>query len=122
MTTFIDRYPNEVSLGQRQRAALGRAVVLEPSYILLDEITSALDVEQTSIIMRYLLTLRDRGIGLLIVTHLLGFARRLLIRREGDQIAFLDGGHLIETGDIALLDQPRDERLRRFLSAGEPVT
>jgi ABC-type polar amino acid transport system ATPase subunit len=122
MEDFIHRYPNEVSLGQRQRAALARAVILDPSYILLDEITSALDVEQTSIIMKYLLTLRDRGIGLLVVTHLIGFARRLLSRREGDQITFLDGGRVIESGDIELLVNPQNQRLRRFLSEFEAVT
>lgn len=122
MEAFLSRYPNEVSLGQRQRAALARAVVLQPSYILLDEITSALDVEQTATILKYLLTLRDRGIGLLVVTHFLGFARRLLARREGDQIAFIDGGRILEAGDIDLLDKPQTDRLKRFLSAVEPVT
>ncbi len=122
MEDFIHRHPNEVSLGQRQRAALARAVILEPSYILLDEITSALDVEQTSIILKYLLTLRDRDIGLLVVTHLIGFARRLLSRREGDQIAVLDNGQLLESGDIEMLDNPKHERLKRFLAVIETGT
>jgi len=122
MEDFIHRYPNEVSLGQRQRAALARAVILEPSYILLDEITSALDVEQTSIIMKYLLTLRNRGIGLLVVTHLIGFAKRLLSRREGDRIAFLDSGQVLESGDIEMLENPQHQRLRQFLSEFEAVT
>src|ERR1700694_3413837 len=77
MASFLDRYPNEVSLGQRQRAALARAAILNPSYILLDEITSALDIEQVGAISHYLISLRNRGIGLLLVTHFLGFARSL---------------------------------------------
>ena len=55
MDEFIDRYPNEVSIGQRQRTALARAFALEPKYILLDEITSALDVEQTGVVIHHLL-------------------------------------------------------------------
>lgn len=117
MGEFITRYPNEVSVGQRQRAALARAVILNPAYILLDEITSALDVEQTNMIMNYLMVLRDRGIGLLIVTHHLSFARRLLSRREGDQGVFLgDDGSILECGDIDIFDNPKHPRLRKFLS------
>ena len=121
MTDFVDRYPNEVSIGQRQRAALARAVMLNPAYILLDEITSALDIEQTSIIMNYLLSLRDRGIGLLVVTHLIGFARRLLTRQEGDHIVFLDKGRVLESGGIEVLKSPRNERAIQFLAAIEMV-
>ncbi|MBI1979829.1 MAG: amino acid ABC transporter ATP-binding protein [Elusimicrobia bacterium] len=122
MQEFIDRYPNEASIGQRQRAALARAVMLNPAYILLDEITSALDVEQTTVILKYLLSLRDRGIGLLVVTHLIGFARQLLGRREGDQILFLDHGQVLEFGDINVLDNPKHDRLRQFLSAMETAS
>jgi polar amino acid transport system ATP-binding protein len=119
MRNFIDRYPNEVSLGERQRAAIARALMLNPAYILLDEITSALDVEQTSIILGHLTVLRSRGIGILIVTHLIEFARRLLERSEGDQIAFLDHGRILEQGGKEVLDAPQHERLRRFLSVIE---
>lgn len=111
MAGYIDRYPNEVSLGQRQRAALARAVLLEPRYLLLDEITSALDVEQVAKILTYLKTLRERGIGLFIITHLLGFARH-----TADQILFMADGTIIERGGPEILRNPSSERLFQFLS------
>jgi ABC-type polar amino acid transport system ATPase subunit len=122
MIDFLDRYPNEASLGQRQRAALARALVLEPHYVLLDEITSALDIEQTGIIMNYLFSLRDRGIGLMVVTHFIGFAKRILARREGDQLVFLEGGSVLESGDIGVLENPKHPRLRAFLAASQLVS
>lgn len=110
MSNFIDRYPNETSLGQRQRAALARAVILGPRYILLDEITSALDIEQTTAVLNHLQMLKEEGVGILLVTHLLGFARR-----AADKIVFLDKGKILETGGPELIDAPTQERARRFL-------
>lgn len=114
MREFIHRFPNQVSLGQRQRAALARALVLEPKYVLLDEITSALDVEQVSATLNYLQVLRERGIGILLVTHALNFARH-----AADQVVFLDNGKIIEYGGSELLDSPGSSRLRSFLSKVE---
>jgi ABC-type polar amino acid transport system ATPase subunit len=119
MEEFIDRYPNQVSMGQRQRAALARAFVLNPKYILLDEITSALDVEQASIVLSHLLELRKRGIGILIVTHHLAFARNLIERDEGDQVAFLEEGRILSSGGKAFFQEQKNERIARFLSAFE---
>lgn len=110
MKEFIDRYPNEVSVGQRQRAALARALALDPKFILLDEITSALDVEQIARVLSHLEQLRERGLGILVVTHLVRFARR-----AADQIVFLDDGAVVDAGGPGVLMQPRHERVRRFL-------
>ena len=109
-----DRYPNEVSLGQRQRAAFIRAVVLHPKYLLLDEITSALDVEHVSKILEHLKLLRDQGTGILLVTHLIGFAKS-----AADQIIFMENGSVVESGDKSLLTIPKNERLVKFLSLVE---
>jgi ABC-type polar amino acid transport system ATPase subunit len=117
MDSFIDRFPNEASLGQRQRAALVRALVLQPEYLLLDEITSSLDVEQIAIILSYLKRLADRGIGILLVTHLLNFARQ-----AADKVIFLDGGQVIESGTKDVLEKPRQERVKKFLSMIEAAT
>lgn len=114
LTEFCDRYPNQASLGQRQRTALVRALVLEPSYILLDEVTSSLDVEQVSVILSHLQSLRERNIGILIITHLIGFASR-----AADQIVFLNQGEVLETGGVELLSSPKHERVRKFLSVIE---
>jgi ABC-type polar amino acid transport system ATPase subunit len=111
MGDFVDRYPNQTSLGQRQRAAFARAVVLEPRYLLLDEITSALDVEHVSAILRMLELLKEEGMGILTITHLIGFARR-----AADQVSFLDKGRVLEAGGVEVLDSPSNDRLERFLS------
>ncbi|OQX18217.1 MAG: hypothetical protein BWK76_08195 [Desulfobulbaceae bacterium A2] len=107
---LADRFPNEVSLGQRQLGAIVRALALEPRYLLLDEITSALDVEYVAMILECLKTLRDQGVALLLISHLIDFARH-----SGDQIVFLDGGTLVEQGTPAILDNPQSGRLERFL-------
>ncbi len=117
MQSFVQRYPNEASLGQRQRAALVRALVLQPRYLLLDEITSSLDVEQISIILSYLKRLSKKGIGVLIVTHLLNFARE-----AADRVIFMDAGRIIESGGREVLDSPSQERVKKFLSVIESAS
>jgi len=117
METFINRYPNEASLGQRQRAALVRALLLEPQYLLLDEITSSLDVEQIAIILAHLKELAESGIGILLITHLLHFAQE-----AADRIIFMDGGQIIDCGGKEVLVSPRHERVKRFLSVIEAAT
>lgn len=117
MSEFIDRYSNEVSSGERQRAALVRALVLRPDYLILDEITSALDVEQINSVLSCLQSLRGEDIGILLVTHLIGFARR-----AADHIVFIDDGRVLESGGKEVLDFPHNDRLREFLSVIEAAT
>lgn len=116
MAGFIDHYPNQASIGQRQRAALARALILNPSYILLDEITSALDVEQTARILTKLGHLKERNIGIFLITHQIGFARRM-----ADQVVFMDSGVIAEKGDPDILFHPKTARLQQFLSTVEMV-
>ncbi len=111
MGDFINRYPNEASLGQRQRVALARALILRPRYLLLDEITSSLDVEQVAKILGCLQKLRSKNIGVFIVTHLLGFARH-----AADHVAFMEDGAIIEDGGPEILRNPESERLNDFIS------
>ncbi|MFZ2587455.1 MAG: ATP-binding cassette domain-containing protein [Alphaproteobacteria bacterium] len=114
MAGFMDRYPNETSGGQRQRAALARALVLNPTYVLLDEITSALDLEQTAKVLALLELVKARGIGILLITHHMGFARK-----AADEVVFMDHGKVVERGGPAMLDKPKTKRLKEFMAAAE---
>jgi uncharacterized protein (TIGR00725 family) len=111
---FIHRFPNQVSLGQRQLAAFVRAVALKPKYLLLDEITSALDVEHVSKILDQLKVLREQGTAVLLITHLIGFARS-----AADQVLFVDDGRVEAAGGPSILHKPANQRLAQFLSLVE---
>ncbi|HNQ91849.1 MAG TPA: ATP-binding cassette domain-containing protein [Alphaproteobacteria bacterium] len=111
MDHFIDKFPNQTSVGQRQRVAMARALILNPKYVLLDEITSALDVEQTAKILEKLTHLKERGIGVFLITHSLGFAKE-----AADQVIFMDNGKIAEQGPASILESPQTERLQQFLS------
>ena len=117
MEKFVHRFPNEASMGQRQRAALARALLLEPEYILLDEVTSSLDVEQVAVILNHLKDLAKKGIGILTVTHLLNFAQE-----AADRIIFVEAGRVVESGGKEVLTSPKHERIRSFLSLIESAT
>jgi ABC-type polar amino acid transport system ATPase subunit len=110
MEEFADRYPNQASLGERQRAALARAIALKPKYLLLDEVTSALDIEQTEKVANYLLKLKDEDMGILVVTHLVQFARRI-----SDYVLFMDKGEIVERGGKELITSPQKQRTKDFL-------
>jgi ABC-type polar amino acid transport system ATPase subunit len=107
---FADRFPNEVSLGQRQLGAIARALALEPEYLLLDEITSALDVEYVAMILQRLKRLRSKQVAILIVSHLIDFAKK-----SADYVVFLDDGLIVEHGSPTILEKPESTRLNRFL-------
>jgi ABC-type polar amino acid transport system ATPase subunit len=111
LSEAADKYPNQASLGQRQRAAFIRAVGLRPTYLLLDEVTSALDVEHVALVLAELDRLRAEGMGILLVTHLIGFAAE-----SADQVVFLANGRVGEKGTANILKAPATERLSKFLS------
>ncbi len=114
MGEFLDRYPNETSRGQQQRVALARALMLNPRYILCDEITSALDIEQVGKVLECLNLVREQGVGILLITHQLGFARR-----SCDEVVFMDGGRVVEHGGRERIIQPLTERFAQFLKMVE---
>ena len=104
MSEFIDRYPNQVSGGQRQRAAIARAVALEPRYLLLDEVTSALDVHQREKLQQLLKRLLQRGTGILAITHSLSFAEYFFPKPEKpitNSSQRLSGCYILNNGELS---------------------
>jgi polar amino acid transport system ATP-binding protein len=103
--------PADLSGGQRQRIAIARAVSSKPRLLLLDEPTSALDPEMTSEVLDTILELREEGLDFVLVTHEMGFARRV-----ADQAAFLADGRIVEAGPSAqLFGAPSAPQTRAFL-------
>ena len=110
-----DAYPAQLSGGQRQRVGLARALALEPRYLLLDEVTSALDPEMTAEVLAILGELARGGTTMLFVTHEIEFARRI-----SDRIVFLDAGRLLVDLPTAEFFSPAgglaNPRIAQFLS------
>ncbi|MCY7405354.1 MAG: amino acid ABC transporter ATP-binding protein [Cryobacterium sp.] len=111
LTDKRDSYPFELSGGQQQRVGIVRALALRPQLLLFDEPTSALDPELVGDVLRLIKELADEGWSMVIVTHELEFAREV-----AHEIAFVDGGTIVEHGDPKLLlRHPQQERTRQFL-------
>ena len=113
MNEFIDRFPNQVSLGQRQRVALVRALALKPKYLLLDEITSSLDVEQSGIILSHLTKIKQQGVGIIMVAHDIDFALS-----SGDSVCFIENGRIVKQGKpYEFLLETNNTRIRNFIDS-----
>jgi ABC-type polar amino acid transport system ATPase subunit len=113
MKGFIDRFPNEVSLGQRQRGALVRALALKPEYLLLDEITSSLDVEQSEIILSHLTKIRNKGVGIIMVAHDIDFALS-----NADSVCFIEDGKIVKQGKpYEFLLETNNKRIKSFIDS-----
>jgi polar amino acid transport system ATP-binding protein len=104
--------PAALSGGQQQRVAIARALAMDPEVMLFDEATSALDPELVKGVLDLMAGLAGRGLTLLVVTHEMGFARRV-----ADKVAFMDRGVIVEEGPPeAIFDNPESPRLKQFLS------
>ena len=109
---FADRYPASLSGGQQQRVAIARALAMDPVAILFDEPTSALDPEMIKEVLDVMTGLAKAGMTMIVVTHEMGFARRV-----ADRIVFMDEGAIVEdTPTATFFDQPASERAALFLS------
>jgi polar amino acid transport system ATP-binding protein len=109
----FDASPDQLSGGQQQRVAIARALAMEPAVLLCDEITSALDPELVGEVLRVVESLADEGMTLLMVTHEMGFARKV-----SDRVIFMHQGRVHEMGPPAeLFGNPQTPELRQFLSS-----
>ncbi len=107
-----DEYPTRLSGGQKQRLAIVRALAMEPQVILFDEPTSALDPEMVKEVLDVIQELAQSGMTTVIVTHEMGFARKV-----SDRVLFMDDGLVQEEGTPEeVFDHPKTDRCRDFLS------
>jgi polar amino acid transport system ATP-binding protein len=109
----IDAYPDQLSGGQQQRVAIARSLAMQPQLMLFDEITSALDPELTGEVLRVLEKVAGEGMTMMLVTHEMGFARRVATR-----LIFMHQGRIWEEGRASeVLAKPRTLELETFLDA-----
>lgn len=108
-----NHYPAQLSGGQQQRIAIARALAMNPEVILFDEPTSALDPEMVGEVLKIMKDLASSGMTMVVVTHEMGFAREV-----ANRVLFLADGVIKEDGaPEEIFDNPKDERLKEFLSA-----
>jgi polar amino acid transport system ATP-binding protein len=109
----IDAYPDQLSGGQQQRVAIARSLAMKPQLMLFDEITSALDPELTGEVLKVLEKVAEEGMTMMLVTHEMGFARRVATR-----LIFMHQGRIWEEGRASdVLAKPRTAELETFLDA-----
>ncbi len=107
-----DHYPANLSGGQQQRVAIARALAMQPQIMLFDEPTSALDPEMINEVLDVMTSLARDGMTMMVVTHEMGFARRVAHR-----VVFIDEGVIVEEGDPErFFASPKSDRTRQFLS------
>jgi polar amino acid transport system ATP-binding protein len=111
LENVADKYPSTLSGGESQRAAIARALAMNPKVMLYDEPTSALDPELVGEVLQVMKDLDSEGMTQIIVTHEMQFARD-----ASDYIVFIDKGEIVEydDGDI-LFTNPKNNRTREFL-------
>lgn len=107
-----DEYPNKLSGGQKQRVAIARSLCMNPEIMLFDEPTSALDPEMVIEVLEVMQELAKEGMTMVVVTHEMGFARKV-----GTRVVFLDQGEIIEENTSEeFFANPQSDRAKDFLS------
>ena len=107
-----DKYPGQLSGGQQQRVAIARALCMDPIAMLFDEPTSALDPEMINEVLDVMVELAKEGMTMMVVTHEMGFARKVAHR-----VIFMDAGRIVEDAKKEdFFGTPRSERAQQFLS------
>ena len=106
------KYPGQLSGGQQQRVAIARALCMRPKIMLFDEPTSALDPEMIKEVLDVMIELAGDGMTMLVVTHEMGFARKV-----ANRVIFMDEGEIIEENDPeTFFKKPKNDRTKLFLS------
>lgn len=107
-----NEYPKKLSGGQKQRLAIVRAMAMHPDVMLFDEPTSALDPEMVKGVLEVIQNLAESGMTCVIVTHEMGFAKKI-----SNRVLFIDGGIVAEEGTPEeVFEHPKNERTKEFLS------
>jgi glutamate/aspartate transport system ATP-binding protein len=106
------KFPGQLSGGQQQRVAIARALAMDPVAMLFDEPTSALDPEMVNEVLDVMVALAKEGMTMMVVTHEMGFARKV-----ADRVIFMDKGEIVEDAKKEdFFGKPRSERAQQFLS------
>ena len=106
-----DKLPRQLSGGQQQRAAIARSLCMEPQIMLFDEPTSALDPEMIAEVLDVMTELATSGMTMIVVTHEMGFARRV-----ADKMVFMDKGEIVEVGTAEdVFTAPKSDRFAAFI-------
>ena len=106
-------YPEQMSGGQQQRAAIARALAMKPQVMLFDEVTSALDPELTGEVLKTIEKLASDGMTMILVTHEMAFAKGV-----ANKVVFMHQGKVWEQGSANILNDPQTPELRQFVSTG----
>ena len=106
------KYPGQLSGGQQQRVAIARALCMNPRIMLFDEVTSALDPEMIKEVLEVMIRLAEDGMTMIVVTHEMGFARKV-----ANRVIFMDMGEIVEQNEPEeFFSNPKSDRTRLFLS------
>jgi glutamate/aspartate transport system ATP-binding protein len=112
LTEHAQKFPAQLSGGQQQRVAIARALAMDPIAMLFDEPTSALDPEMISEVLDVMVDLARDGMTMMVVTHEMGFARKV-----ANRVIFMDQGEIVEDANKEdFFGKPRSERAQKFLS------
>lgn len=112
LAEHVHKYPSELSGGQLARVCLARAMIMEPSYLICDEVTANLDPVRAAEVAHALLQIVANGVGILLISHQLDFIRKFAAR-----VDYLDRGEIVASGKPGeMLVNPRDPRLAEFLA------
>jgi len=106
------KYPGQLSGGQQQRVAIARALCMQPQLMLFDEPTSALDPEMIKEVLDTMVALAEDGMTMIVVTHEMGFARKV-----ANRVIFMDEGQIVEENEPeSFFGDPKNDRTKLFLS------